>query len=141
MARSMTSDKTLETRLGEVLYNGQIEDIYFNETYTNIIYMMKKLVEDGSYKIELYEIGKENIDLYSEDSFENYFKKMNKMRERQFGLENTLKQILWDGQVPEKEFDKAFNEIIGMMKNISEDQNYAAQLYKINLDDYKDDEE
>jgi len=137
----MDLNTPLETRLGEILYRGQIEDVYFNETYTGIVYMMKKIIEDDSYKNQLYEIGKEEIDLYPEDTIENYFKKVNKIREKQFGLENTLNQILWDGQVPEEEFNKTFQEIVDIMKKVYEDKNYTKQLYKIDLDNYKDDEE
>jgi hypothetical protein len=129
----------LESKLGEILYSSQMEDYYFNDTYTNIVYLMKKVVEEDSYKIQLCEIGKELPQIYS-SSFENYFDNMKKRMDRQFGLENTLKQVLWDAQVPENNFDNTFNEIVTMMKQTIDDKEYSTQLYKINLDHYKDEE-
>ena len=65
-----------------------------------------------------------------------------KERDRKmFGPESTLQQILWDGQVEDTYFNETFNDIVLMMRKCVEDEEYRKQLYEINLDDYKDEEE
>jgi hypothetical protein len=135
-------DKPLEKRLIDLLYDVQVEDIYINDTFTGIVYLMKKVAEDEKYALQLYDIGKEEDSApSSDDTLKVYLKKLNKVREKQFGLENSLKSVLWNGQVEERDFDKLFNEIIVMMKEVSENNDYKTQLYKINLDNYRDEEE
>lgn len=135
-------EKPLSERLEEILYSSQMEEYYFNDTYTGIIYLMKNVVEDESYKKQLYEIGKEDkINISQEESLEDTLKHIKKVHEKRFGLENTLKYILWDAQVPETEFNKTFNNIVDVMKKIALDKDYASELYKINLDNYNDDED
>ena len=76
-----------------------------------------------------------------EDDIEKYFKEEQKRREKQFGLEETLKQILWDGQIEDEEFNETFSDIVKLMKRCVENNDYKKQLYEINLDDYKDEED
>lgn len=138
----MDSEKSLETRLINLMYEVQLEDTYINDTITGIVYLMKQVVENEVYKNQLYEIGKkEDLALNSDDSFEGYFEKLHKVREKQFGLENSLNYVLWNGQVEERQFDTIFSEVVVMMKQVVENVDYKNQLYKINLDNYKDEEE
>ncbi len=60
---------------------------------------------------------------------------------KRFGTENTLMQILWDGQVEEECFNETMTAIVLLAKKCIEDEEWKKQLYEINLDDYKDEEE
>lgn len=124
----------LESTISEILTEAQVDDAEFNSTYIDIVYMMRKVIEDSSYRKQLYDVGKEDERLG--DSISDQLKKEDLLRQKQFGLESMLKQVLWNGQVPEEKFDIAFNEIIANMKKLAEDGNYVKDLYLINLDDY-----
>lgn len=50
----------LEAILKQILWGGQVEDEYFNETFTNITTLMKRCVENEDYKKQLYEINLDN---------------------------------------------------------------------------------
>ncbi|MBT4376937.1 hypothetical protein HOD29_06190 [archaeon] len=130
-------EETLEDRLFAVLSNEDFECEYFNESYTGMVALMKGIVEHSQAREELYEIGIYELK-YPEFNDPDYFGKMNKYRSRQFGLEFTIKQILYDCQVPESYLDLTLNSIVGMMKEVLENEESKKQLYEINLNDYGD---
>lgn len=74
------------------------------------------------------------------DDIGKFFEEENKRREKQFGLEATLRQILWDGQVEDGYFNETFTGIVTLMKKCVENKDYKKQLYEVDLNDYKDEE-
>jgi len=137
----MSVHNNLENTLYEILSEGEVEDSYLNDTFLGVIYLMKSAIENPFAKEQFYEIlSGRKFELPSCDDTD-YFQKMSKYRERQFGLEFTLKQLLWDGQVPDDLFENTFTKIVGIMKNIVENKDYKNELYKINLKDYQDENE
>lgn len=132
--------KDLESVLSNILYEGEIEDLSFNESFLGVIYLMKAVIENDSAKEQFYEIlGGKKVEMPSYGD-SDYFKKINEYRARQFGLEFTLKQIIRDGQVPEKNEDIIFNNLIILFKEVLENETYKTQLYALNLKDYQEEE-
>lgn len=68
-------------------------------------------------------------------------KALQERQRKEFGPQNTLQQVLWDGQVEDFYFNETFSAIIMMMKQCVEDEEYKKQLYEINLEDYKNEDE
>ena len=60
---------------------------------------------------------------------------------KRFGTENTLLQILWDGQVEQECFNDTFSSLVNLMKYCIENEEFKKQLYEIDLNDYKDEDE
>jgi hypothetical protein len=131
---------TLEDELYSALRNEDYESDYFEENYVGMVELMKGIVERDSFHEELYEIGDYELQIPKEDD-PDYFSKMNKYRSRQFGLEFTVKQILRDGQLEDEDVERAFERIVSMMKKVVEDENYKEQLYKIDLNDYLEEDD
>ncbi len=102
---------------------------------------MKKVVEDKHYRDQLYDIGKEKIQITGDETFQEYSIKYDMLFKNKFGLEDTLYYTLQDSQLNEEGFNRLFTEIVNIMKKLCEDKDYVTQLYKINLDNYKNDEE
>lgn len=130
--------KTLEERLVNLLYEGEVEDLHFNESFCGIIYLMKSVVEDDFAKEQFYEIlaGKKvEIPSYEDP---DYFRKIHKYRARQFGLEFTLKQILRNGQISEESEEEVFNNLINIFKEVINNEEYLKQLYNLDLKDYQE---
>jgi hypothetical protein len=130
---------SLELKLEETLRNGEAEETYINETFTGIIYVMKKIVEDDSYRNLFYNIGKQE-EKYDTTTLEGSLKQQKALDIKRFGPENMLTQILWDAQIPEYKFDEVFKTIVDMAKKVCEDEKYKKQLYSIDLNNYKDEE-
>ena len=82
----------------------------------------------------------ENLD---EDlkSLQDDLKHLKELDRKRFGVENTLHQILWDGQIDDVEFNETVTALVLMMKKCCEDEEWKKQLYEIDLEDYKNDEE
>lgn len=74
----------------------------------------------------------------ADKDFKQLLEEENEKRKEKFNLENTLRQILWDAQVPEDEFNETFRDIIFYMKKCIENEDFKKQLYRIRLDNYKD---
>lgn len=132
--------ENLEIRLGRILYENDLEDTSFNEAYTNIISLMKKVAKDKKYQEQLKKIETEDEKILGNESLGEYFTKIRKLNEKRFGLKSTLTHILWEGQVPKENFNKLFKKITSMMKKIVKDKDYQKQLYNIDLNYYKDEE-
>ena len=72
-----------------------------------------------------------------EEDFKNILDEEQKKQEKLFGLEHTLRQILWDAQVDDENFNEAMTDIVFFMKKCIENEDYKRQLYEIDLRDYK----
>jgi len=77
----------------------------------------------------------------NKEDFDNILKEEEKRREKQFGLESCLNQVLWDAQVSDEYFNDAMTDIVFFMKKCIENEDYKRQLYEINLKNYKNLEE
>jgi len=73
--------------------------------------------------------------------FADEFKKLEDIERKRFGTENTLLQILWDGQIEAGCFNETVTALVLLAKKCVEDEWWRKQLYEINLEDYKDEEE
>ena len=55
-----------------------------------------------------------------------------------FGLESALKQLLWDAQVSDDDFNEVFTGAVILMRKCVESEDYKKQLYEINLSEYSE---
>ncbi len=69
-----------------------------------------------------------------------FFEEEKERRKKQFGLESMLRQILWNAQIIDDDFNEAFTEVVTLMRHCIEDDYYKKQLYEINLNDYKNED-
>ena len=74
-------------------------------------------------------------------SWKDELDKQKELDRKRFGTENTLMQILWDGQVEEECFNETMTAIVLLARQCVEDEEWKKQLYEIDLEDYKDEEE